>query len=41
MELRDIKHIIDIDKVLSNPDTIQEIRKDIQNGDVYILTFIE
>tara|TARA_R100001591_G_scaffold118063_3_gene139302 strand:+ start:1548 stop:2315 length:768 start_codon:yes stop_codon:yes gene_type:complete len=37
MELRDIKHIVDIDKVLNNPETIQEIRKDIQNGDVYIL----
>ena len=37
MELRDIKHIVDIDKVLNDPETIQEIRKDIQNGDVYIL----
>ena len=37
MELRDIKHIVDLDKVLNNPETIQEIRKDIQNGDVYIL----
>ena len=37
MELRNIKHIVDIDKVLNNPETIQEIRKDIQNGDVYIL----
>ena len=37
MELRDIKHIVDIDKVLNNPETIQEIRKDIQNGDVYVL----
>ena len=37
MELRDIKNIVNIDSALDNPRYIQQIRKDIQEGDVYIV----
>ena len=37
MELREIKNIVNIDSALDNPRYIQQIRKDIQEGDVYIV----